>query len=89
MAAFFVGQRVRIVGAFDYPELIGQEGTVKATAAPFVTRSTGRPGIGVHVALDCGRYLAYLPEWLEPLTPEGWQVTEWSKCLWQPEGIAA
>lgn len=37
----------------------------------------------------CGLPWQALPHEVEPLTPEGWQVTEWADCLWQPEGIAA
>jgi len=99
MATFYVGQRVRYVRAIG-PSIsglrrdpvivpIGEQGTVRYVGEI-------RAGdFGLYIEFDNYRsthytgYFTVLTSMVEPLQPEGWQVTDWSECLWQPEGIAA
>lgn len=94
MSAFYVGQRVRIVGP-STSGLTGREATV-LNPARVCDHTTY--GIGIYVEVDAdgwgrvsidGWALSFRECDLAPLTPEGWQPIEWSECLWQPEGIAA
>jgi hypothetical protein len=90
MSAFYVGQRVRIVGAGRSKHLIGTEARVVRW------RDDAYAGGGVVYSgweLDVfNRYgvpfVAY-PHQIEPIVDDGRKVVEWSDCLWQPEGVAA
>lgn len=84
MAKFFVGQRVRILRSFSWPELAGSEGCVVGlgdviTAGPWA-------GVqGITVAPDCwgtsraphtsslsgATHFCPLPDQLEPILPSG------------------
>jgi hypothetical protein len=89
MAAFYVGQRVRMVRP-RHSQFIGDTGVIVALYEQ-------TPGL--RYAHNCdvrwdkpapAHFATYThTDRLEPILPEGWQPVEWSECLWQPEGIAA
>lgn len=85
MARFYVGQRVRIIKTFQYPELLNKECTIIGLDEK-ATMLDGRKYIGI--ALDCksptGRPIAALPEQLEPIT-DCYDLSTWDQCVWRPE----
>jgi hypothetical protein len=94
MTALFVGQRVRIVMSRNLPHLVGREGRIVEIVGPYPTID----GVGAALAygLDIKpieRTMFGVYGWgahqLEPILPEGMKPSEWSKCLWQPEGVEA
>lgn len=67
MAAFKVGDRVRVVGALDHPENIGAEGVIVCWATDIVTRA-GEIYAGWMVRIPAGVF-GTKPGWLEPIKP--------------------
>lgn len=85
MNGLFVGQRVRIVSASNYPYLVGAETTIVA-ASP----ETGWDWyIGIlnpsYPNDSPNRYLAARNHNLEPILPQGHQPARWEDCYWQPK----
>ncbi len=98
MAAFYVGQRVRVARTFssDGPKIPGPVISIGDTGVVVGTRP--RPNIGfwpdgecdISVLMDGYTECGMAPSWaFEPATPEGWRKVEWSECLWQPSGSTA
>jgi len=85
MAAFRIGQRVRIVRVEIDFWALGKEATVACH------ESNGKLGILVdgfrspHPSGECTVW----PDQIEPIQYDGNQLVSWSECLWQPEGQAA
>lgn len=100
MAAFYVGQRVRVVRGYPRPSkgtypkhsacFLGGEATVRGTMSQPNAGFWTADGCDISIQPDgfprCGMVFSSM---LEPIQPEGHKTVEWSKCLWQPEGIAA
>ena len=93
MATFYVGQRVRIVGAVLLPQFVGKEAVIASPLMAAKHRPTGREwcghrlnvtGVGTHFA---GARLCFAPDQLEPIQPEGHKTVEWNACLWRPEHL--
>lgn len=84
MSKFFVGQRVRIVGADTSMECIGREARVIGVLRVARNRKTGSweglpvevDGIG-HFNSSGGPYV-FRPEYLEPIPPEGSAPSEFT-----------
>lgn len=91
MATFYVGQRVRIVGAGASLFLIGTEARIVRWSDRAFCRQREEVYSGwiLDVQAVDGAPFCARPEWIEPIVDDGRKVIEWSECLWQPEGIAA
>lgn len=76
MAKFFVGQRVRVIRATYYPQFIGAESVVREIDGYVRSRNSDKPVRGL-VTLNIRSpdpkyaFLAYPPEDIEPIIPEG------------------
>lgn len=83
MAKFFVGQRVRVVGAEIFTEVIGTSTTVTAVgvSAWNTARKCVESGM-IQVSLRCptepDKRLAFRDYFLEPVLPEGAQPLGYS-----------
>jgi hypothetical protein len=91
---FHVGQRVRIVKAYNHHEYVGMTGTV-VSALEQRTISGGR-GLFHRVAVDgigeihLATRLPFVaqPCQLEPIRDDDTNtVTTWSACVWQPKAL--
>lgn len=89
MTTFFVGQRVRIVGATLSTFLIGTETTVVAIDVPGYS-----PGLGKYTGVVTGAMNIFgvpfvaLPDQIEPLTDSNTLVSwESMRDLWVPEHL--
>lgn len=87
MSRFYVGQRVRIVGAHVSKFLIGQEARVLALNTGGWSEQTGDYiGIKTDAINIKDRYFVALPGQLEPIT-DSYDVTSWDTCVWKPEHL--
>lgn len=91
-----IGQRVRLTVAHRYPELRGLTARiVSELEVPNYGRAAPYPPMeAVH-----GIEFESPPEWakdgdwqaapwqLEPIVPEGWALSTWAECAWQPEHL--
>lgn len=76
MSRFFVGQRVRLIAAESFPQLMGTEARItKIDCVSFsVTRQVMEGGM---IQLDIPSPISEInavcakPEWLQPILPEG------------------
>ena len=97
MTTLMVGQRVRVVGPAAC-RWLGQEAVIVGPLESMIVHHyTGERGAktremghllsvaGLGRVSPSGRPIAGLPEFLEPIIPEGAQPAEWSACEWQPE----
>lgn len=91
MTAFYVGQRVRVVGCC-HPQrwgyCLGREAVVEDLECP----TSSGPAIAVHILgvgsiRDDGRRFAFLQSHLEPIIDHGHEVTTWDECVWKPEHL--
>lgn len=90
MSKFYVGQRVRIVGAINLTQFNGREATVVAR----VYSATARPGYEHGWALSIDHEVppptngarSWAPWQDYQLAPayDGNEKVSWSECLWQP-----
>lgn len=89
MAQFFVGQRVRIVGATLSTFLIGTETTVVAIDVPAYSTRLGKyTGVATAAMNICGVPFVALPDQLEPITNSNTLVSwESMRDLWVPEHL--
>lgn len=83
MSKFFVGQRVRIVGAGSFPQVIGSECRITALDQKSLRISDGGIDKGmVQVDIPPPGYpwmrLCVKPAWLEPILPEGSAPSEFT-----------
>lgn len=83
MAKLFVGQKVRIIGAGSFPQVIGSECRIIALDQKSLRISDGGMDKGmVQVDMAPPGYpwmsLCVKPEWLEPILPEGEQALGYS-----------
>lgn len=83
MSKFFVGQRVRIIAAESFPEFIGVETRIVALgqSAYSIKKKVLRNGLlGVDLRLDKypNRFVCVMPEWVEPILPEGAAPSEFN-----------
>ncbi|MGN6094236.1 MAG: hypothetical protein ACTHOL_17945 [Luteibacter jiangsuensis] len=91
MAKFYVGQRVRIIGATLSKFLIGTEATITALNVP----ANGTYGVYYGHATDAinayGVAFVGKPHELEPITDPGREVLSWAdeRCVWRPSGVEA
>lgn len=76
MASFLIGQRVRVVKAYFFPEFLGKEVTITSELTQHEIWET----YGYWTNVD----LWGTPEQFEPIQDEGRKVVAWSECLWQP-----
>lgn len=94
MAAFYVGQRVRIVRCYRFFEFLGKEATV--TGGPVDGFDHGKAYTGYLLNVDGlgeltpdGRRICNSSDQLEPIVPPGMESLEETLALWQPESVAA
>ncbi|WP_426355648.1 hypothetical protein ACN9MD_09645 [Stenotrophomonas maltophilia] len=83
MSKFFVGQRVRIVCAESFPEMIGSETHITALdqSGYSILKQVWREGllrIDLQVDKYPGVHVCVLPEWVEPILPEGSAPSEYT-----------
>lgn len=83
MSKFFLGQRVRVVGAESFPEVIGAETRILAMeqSAYSVTKNVVRHGlIRVDLRIEAypDQFVCVMPEWIEPILPEGAAPSEFT-----------
>lgn len=88
MSAFYVGQRVRIIGADNHPRLIGREGVIVSAEYDYF-------GMGHEVVVQgeeswffdgvfhCNTYH------LEPIAPPGLESLEEINALYEPSPVEA
>lgn len=85
MAAFYVGQRVRVVAADRQPEYIGMEGTVIELRA--IVKVFGGWGQGLRVRMDDGKTKRGPYNFFEPILPPGLESDAEIDALYQPESL--
>jgi hypothetical protein len=83
MSKFFVGQRVRIIGAGSFPQIIGCECRITKLDQVSLRIYDGGTDKGmVQVDMPPPGYpwmhLCVKPEWLEPILPEGSAPSEYT-----------
>jgi hypothetical protein len=87
MAKFFVGQRVRVVGAGASRCLIGMETVIAAPAREALGLGDEKYfGYPTKLTNVCGIPFVARPDWLEPILSEGSAPSTWDACLWRPDG---
>jgi hypothetical protein len=94
MAAFYVGQRVRIVRVKSYPEVLGREAVITGFVSDAWDGEREYAGWQLDFKVQKIKSVApalYVarPSDIEPILYDGNQLVSWSECLWQPEGQAA
>jgi len=100
MANFYVGQRVKkvrgvanvgltgtIIGLGTYTH--GANGERFPTAADLLLKADREWTNVDGISLPPSTAGHWLRDFWEPIIPEGYAITDWSACLWQPEGVAA
>lgn len=97
MARFYVGQRVRIVKTYIWPELLGTEATILGGEEHVKNTVTGKEWFGYRIGPDVwggsnifpnGNFLCARGECLEPITDANDLVTwESMRDLWVPEHL--
>jgi len=94
MKRYPVGTRVRLIKAYDYPEMLGAEGTIVGDA----------PAGSAVYQVEAIAYAIDLPDYTGPngttcwdvphsaIVPilneyDGHETTTWDECPWQPEEV--
>lgn len=80
MSKFFVGQRVRIVGAGSSKFLIGEETRINEISVRAYCAEAGEQYIGhrTEAVNASGRLFVARESWLEPILPEGSAPSEYT-----------
>lgn len=92
MSKFFVGQRVRIVRTYNYPQMRGVEARIMGFYRDAWDGRKHYDGLELSVRTPHGAPYVALPDELEPILPEGHRAGDYSfhelmdRCR---EGVAA
>lgn len=89
MSRFYVGQRVRIVGAGESKFLIGKEAIIRAIDVMAYSRAKGGWYVGheTDAINHAGVTFVGYPYQLEPITDPGRELVSWESCAWKPEHL--